>query len=235
MSLFDAVREYSQDIFRNIRGIKVSQDLFDDLSDDPANWEAANTIESHTHPVLTNQSLIQRAFDYSKNDFIDYPFEKITSSRYSDGAIACWYGSETLKTTIYETRYHFMQEIKDSWEIFQTQDTVIIDRRVAKIYCQGLGLDLTGKKEEFPWLIDPNNYTQCQETGRRVAHEGHPLLIVPSARDPEGINLVVFNPALLSNPREYCRLKYIFDTKKKKIQCLRGEEEIILEQSSMNI
>ncbi|WP_392538809.1 RES family NAD+ phosphorylase [Legionella sp. 227] len=235
MSLFDTVREYSQDIFRNIRGIKVSQDLFDDLSDDPLNWEAANTIESHTHPVLTHQSLIQRAFDYSKNDFIDYPFENITSSRYSDGSMACWYGSETLNTTIYETRYHFVQEIKDSWDIFQNQETVIIDRRVAKIYCQGLGLDLTEKKEEFPWLIDPNNYTPCQEIGRRVAQEGHPLLIVPSARQPQGVNLVVFNPNVLSNPREFCRLQYVFDVKQRKIQCIRGENEVVLEQSEVEI
>ncbi|QMT59056.1 MULTISPECIES: RES family NAD+ phosphorylase [unclassified Legionella] len=235
MSLFDTVRDYSQDVFRNIRGIKVSQDLFDDLSDDPVNWDAANTIESYTHPDLTHQSLIQRAFDYSKNDFIDYPFEKITSSRYSDGTIACWYGSETLKTTVYETNYHFIQEIKDSWEIFQTQDMIIIDRRVAKVYCQGLGLDLTGKKEEFPWLVDSDNYTQCQETGRRVAQEGHPLLIVPSARHVQGINLVVFNPNLLSNPREYCRLQYVFDVKKRTIQCIRGEEDIILKQSEVEI
>lgn len=235
MSLFDSVREYSQDIFRNIRGIKISQDLFDDLSADPINWEAANTIESHTHPALINQALIQRAFDYSKNDFIDYPFEHITSSRYSDGSIACWYGSETLETTIYETRHHFIQEIKDSWDIFQTQPTVQIDRRVAKIYCQGLGLDLSGKKEEFPWLVDPVNYIQSQEIGRRVASEGHPLLIVPSARHQQGINLVIFNPNLLSNPREYCRLHYNFDVKKKKIQCIRGEKEIFFEQSGIDI
>ncbi|MCW8386996.1 RES family NAD+ phosphorylase [Fluoribacter dumoffii] len=229
------VREYSQDIYRNIRGIKVSQDLFDDLSEDPVNWAAANELESHTHPALINQSLIQRAFDYSKNDFIDYPFENITSSRYSDGSIACWYGSETLKTTIYETRYHFIQEIKDSWDIFQTQDRIIIDRRVGKIYCEGLGLDLTDKKEEYPWLVDPDNYTKCQETGRRVAHEGHPLLIVPSARHAEGINLVVFNPNLLSNAREYCKLHYVFDVKKKKIQCFRGENEEVLKPSTIDM
>ena len=38
MSLFDSVKEYADDVFRNIRGIKISQDLFDDLSNDPLNW-----------------------------------------------------------------------------------------------------------------------------------------------------------------------------------------------------
>lgn len=227
MSLFDTVKECSVDIFRNIRGIKVSQDLFDDLSDDPLNWHAANTLESTTHPVITGQPLIQRPFDYSKNDFIDYPFEYITHSRYSDGSIACWYGSETLETTVYETRYHFIQEINDSWEVFQTQKEVIIDRRVAKIYCQGLGFDLTNKKEEFPWLVDPMNYRQCQEIGRRVANEGHPLLIAPSARHEGGINFVAFNRNVLSNPREFCRLQYIFNVKEKSIKQFRGEKEYL--------
>lgn len=228
MSLFDTVKEYAQDVFRNIRGIKVSQDLFDDLSDDPLNWDAANNLESVTHAEITSQPLIQRAFDYSKNEFIDYPFENITRSRYSDGSVACWYGSKILETTIYETRYHFIQEIKDSWDVFQSQKIIKIDRRVAKIYCQGLGLDLTNKDDEFPWLVDPVNYTQCQEIGRRVAGEGHPLLIVPSARHKDGSNMVVFNRNILSHPREHCRLQYVFDINKKTIRHFRGEEEIFL-------
>ena len=107
MTLFDRAIDYSQDLFRNIRGIKELQHLFDDLSDDPADWDAANTIDIYTPPLLVNAPLIQRAFDYSKNDFIDYPFENITASRYSDGRIACWYGGETLETTIYKTRKKF--------------------------------------------------------------------------------------------------------------------------------
>lgn len=232
MLLFDTVRDYSQDVFRNIRSIKKSQDLFDDLSDDPRNWDAANALESHTHPPLTKQNLIQRGFDYSKNDFIDYPFTHITCSRYSDGAIACWYGCEELITTIYETQYHFIQEIKDAWEVFQSQKTVTVDRKVAKIYCEGLGIDLSAKREEFPWLVDPEDYQSCQEVGRRVAQEGHPLLITPSARHDQGINLVIFNARLLSNPREFCRLQYVVDIEKKSIKCYRGNE-LIQEQNSL--
>lgn len=235
VSLFDRASDYSNDVFRNIRGIKVSQDLFDDLSDDPLNWEAANSIDIYTHPSILNAPLIQRAFDYSKNDFIDYPFENITASRYSDGSIACWYGSELLETTIYETRYHFIQEIQSSWEVFHAQKIIKIDRRVAKIYCNGLAFDLTSKIEEFPWLVDPVNYTKCQEIGRRVAKEGHPLLKVPSARHKKGINLVAFNPTVLSNQREYCKLHYVFDVTARQINVFRGDKELIIEPSLIDV
>ncbi|MBA2653211.1 MAG: RES family NAD+ phosphorylase [Tatlockia sp.] len=236
MPLFDRAIDYSKDAFRNIRGIKASTDLFDDLSEDPLNWEAANTIDIYTHPILTNTPIIQRSFDYSKNDFIDYPFENITASRYSDGSIACWYGSETLETTIYETKFHFIQEIRDAWEVFHSQKTVIIDRRVAKVNCRGLAFDLSRKVSEFAWLIDPVNYTRCQEIGSRVAKEGHPLLVVPSARQKGGTNVVAFTPKILSNSREYCTLQYVLDLNEKQIKIFKGEEEeLIIESGFVDI
>lgn len=222
MSLFNRAIDYSKDIFRNIRGIHKSQCLFDDLSDDPLNWEAANSIDIYTHPTIAGQPLIQRAFDYSKNDFIDYPFDNITASRYSDGSVACWYGSELLETTILETTYHFIQEIKSAWDIFYAQKLIKIDRRVANVYCHGLAFDLTSKSKAFPWLIDSSNYANCQEIGKRVSIEGHPLLRVPSARHIEGCNLVAFNPAVLSNVRDFCTLQYVFDITARQIKIYRG-------------
>lgn len=224
IALFDRAVDYSKDVFRNIRGIKISQDLFDDLSDDPLNWDAANAIDIYTHPLLTHAPLIQRAFDYSKNDFIDYPFENITVSRYSDGSKPCWYGSETLNTTIYETRYHFVQEILNTPDVFSTQKTVTIDRRIALVNCYGLAFDLSHKALAFPWLIDSVNYTKCQEIGNRVAEEGHALLVVPSARQVDGINVVVFNQKVLSNVRDYCHLQYIHDLHTGHTTIYRGAE-----------
>ncbi|WP_244946873.1 RES family NAD+ phosphorylase [Legionella israelensis] len=226
MSLFDCSMDYARDVFRNIRGIKKSQDLFDDLSNDPMDWEAANSLEIYTHPPLQNAQIIQRAFDYSKNDFIDYPFEHITQSRYSDGSIAVWYGSETMETSIYETAFHFMKEIMDAPDAFSEESFIQIDRRIAKVNCCGLAFDLSPKADEFPWLIDPVNYTKCQEIGRRVATEGHPLLRVPSARHDKGINIVVFSQQVLSNPREFCKLQYKFDLTNNNLMVFRNKEQV---------
>ncbi len=234
MTLFDHAVDYSKDVFRNIRGIKAVQHLFDDLSDDPLNWDAANMIDVYTHPLLTNAPLIQRAFDYSKNDFIDYPFENITASRYNDGSIACWYGSETLETTIYETRYHFIQEILNSRDVFSTEKTITIDRRVALVNCHGLAFDLSHKAKEFHWLVDSVNYTRCQEIGRRVAREGHPLLMVPSARQVDGINLVVFNQNVLSDVRDYCNLQYVYDLNTGLTRIYRGRVELKIEPNAVD-
>ena len=231
MTLFDQAIDYSQDVFRNIRGVKESQHLFDDLSDDPEDWDAANTIDVYTHPLLTNAPLIQRAFDYSKNDFIDYPFENITSSRYSDGSVACWYGGETPETTIYETKYHFIQEIHSSRDVIYTQKTITIDRRIAMVNCHGLAFDLSHKAKEFPWLVESVNYTRCQELGRRVAREGHPLLRVPSARQTGGINLVVFKQETLSNVRDYCTMQYVYDLSTKRIRIYRGKDELVMKSN----
>lgn len=231
MALFDCAVDYNKDVFRNIRGIQVSQDLFDDLSDDPSDWEAANRIDIHTHPLLTNTAVIQRAFDYSKNNFIDYPFEHITASRYNDGSIGCWYGSETLETSIYETCYHFIQEIQDAYELFNEHPIITVDRRVALVHCQGLAFDLSHKATEYPWLIDPLDYSQCRNIGQRIANEGHPLLIVPSARHNKGVNVAAFRPDILSNARDYCYLQYVYDLPNQKISAYRGNLELCFEVS----
>ena len=76
-------------------------------------------------------------------------------------------------------------------------------------------------------LVDPLNYTRCQETGRRVAKEGHPLLIVPSARKLGGVNVVVFKEKILSNVRDNCNLQYIYDLHDKIMKIDRGGEELM--------
>lgn len=227
MSLFNSSLDYVKDIFRNIRGIKESQDLFDDLSSDPRDWEAAIRLEMETHPPLHQEQMIQRAFDYSKNDFIDYPFQHITSSRYSDGSFPLWYGSETLETSIHETLHHFLKEIEDAPAAFTDINIIRTDRRVGMIHCAGIALDLVDKLHEYSWLTHPEDYTPCQQIGKRIAEEGHPLLRVPSARHAAGINLVVFHAGILSNPKPYCGLTYVYDLQGGESSVYRGERLLL--------
>ncbi|WP_419418421.1 RES family NAD+ phosphorylase [Legionella sp. D16C41] len=227
MSLFETIIDYSEDVFRNIPSVRPSQDLFDDLSDDADNWAAANNLEAVTRMPLENNQLIQRGFEYSENPFIDYPFENLTISRFSNGQNPCLYASETLETTIHETVYHFSKNIADSLEAFSGEKQILADRRVAKIACIGIAIDLSAKTEEYPWLLDPINYDRCQEVGRRIAKEGHPLLRVRSARQLEGINIVAFKSNILSNVREHCFLRYCLNLETMKVIVTRGEEIII--------
>ena len=43
-----------QNIVRNIVSLRVSEDLFNDLSDDPEAWQAAQLLEMETKPQLFN-------------------------------------------------------------------------------------------------------------------------------------------------------------------------------------
>ena len=65
MPLFEIINEYTQDVFRNIPSVRPTQDLFDDLSHDQENWDAANQLEIETHTSIENNQLIQRGFEES--------------------------------------------------------------------------------------------------------------------------------------------------------------------------
>ena len=47
-----ALTEVNHDVMRNITSIRVSQDLFDDLSDTPDDWTLAQAIEAEIKPPL---------------------------------------------------------------------------------------------------------------------------------------------------------------------------------------
>ncbi|MDX2346691.1 MAG: RES family NAD+ phosphorylase [Legionella sp.] len=227
MHLFEVISDYENDVFRNIPSIKPAQDLFYDLSHDKKDWAAANILETETHSLVENNQLIQRGFEYSENLFIDYPFENLTVSRFGDGSIPCWYASETLQTTIYETTYHFVQGVNDSIDAFMDEKIVKADRRVAKTACMGLAIDLSTKTEEFPWLVDSTHYSSCQEVGKKIAKEGHPLLRVKSARYSKGINVVAFNSSVLSNVRDYCFLSYSLNLENMEVTVSRGKKMVM--------
>src|SRR5687768_17412866 len=91
------------DLLRNIVSLRVSENLFDDLIDDPAAWATAQQLELETKPhFFTNQiPVINRPFEEAEwNEAIQYPFKNSSQSRYSDGTFGVWYGGDTLETTV---------------------------------------------------------------------------------------------------------------------------------------
>jgi hypothetical protein len=52
------------------------------------------------------------------------------------------------------------------------------------------------------------DYTYSQSVGARIHREGHPGLLTPTVRYPGGESYVIFNPAVLSNPRHNSQLAY---------------------------
>ena len=200
------------DLVRNIKSLRTSQDLFDDLADDESESQVAHLLRNTVHPPgYRRPTVIARPFDLAAySNAIRYPFVVWTQSRYSNGTFGVWYGADTLETSVHETVYHWVKWLNDltySEEFAKPGDPVTGERRVYRVRCDALLLDLRPKVVEFPQLVDPDKYDFTQQLGLRLHREGHPGLLVRSARC-HGDIAAVFREPVLSNPRDYCFLTY---------------------------
>ncbi len=221
--LFEHNRDVDQPVVRNIVTLRESQDLFDDLTDTPEEQEVLIAAEMRIKSIA-EPGIIARGFHYSTA--IEYPFktEPFMASRYGDGTYPVWYGSLDLDTTMHETAWHMRNELLC---IEGLEQTVVRERSIYHIECRALLIDLSAKASEYPGLID-NDYAFSQQVGRRVQVEGHPGLLAPSARSPEGINTVIFRENVLSNPQLQCYLTYFFDPAQSQMRIERTPGKTLL-------
>jgi hypothetical protein len=198
-----------QDVARNIVSLSESQDLFDDLTEDPAGWLLAQRVEDEVKPppYRSRTPLIDRPFEDAQwFNAIAWPFKNWQASRFSDGTYGVWYGSDSVETTVYESVYHWYKGLLCDAG-FDRQE-VIAERKVYWVACGAALLDLRAASNEYPDLLHPSDYSFCQSVGVRIHREGHPGLLTPSVRRSAGENVVVFNPGVLSNPRLNGQLTY---------------------------
>ena len=201
--------DVQQDVARNIVSLRESQDLFDDLTDDPAEWRLAQKVEDDVKPPPygSHRPIIDRPFEDAQwFNAIGWPFKNWQASRFSDGSFGAWYGSESVETTVYESAYHWCRGLLRDAGFEQL--TVIAERKVYWVACSAALLDFRPLVAQEPGLLHPADYSFCQSVGARLHREGHPGLLTPSVRRPAGENQVIFNPAVLSNPRHHCHLTY---------------------------
>lgn len=206
-----ALSDTHGDTHRNIVSLRESQDLYDDLTSSPAGWQAASDMELATKPLTyrSGQPIIDRPFEEAAYDeAIDYPFKTWSKTRYSDGSFGVWYGADSLETSIYETAHHWRYKLLEDTD-WQSLDGVVIERKIYLVRCDAALLDFRPKLDAFPGLIDPapSGYYLTQQVGTRIHHDGHPGLISRSARCAGDV-YAIFNPQVLSNPRQVCYLTY---------------------------
>ena len=212
-TLFAHIRlaDIHQDVARNIVSLRESQNLFDDLTDDPAEWLLAQKVEDEVKPppYASHKPIIDRPFEDAQwFNAIQWPFKHWQASRFSDGSFGVWYGSESVETTVYESAYHWYRGLLSDAGFEQM--AVIAERKVYWVACNAALLDFrqVTDNDRQPDLLHPSDYTFCQAVGSRIHREGHPGLLTLSVRRPAGENLAIFNPAVLSNPRHHCQLSY---------------------------
>jgi RES domain-containing protein len=213
--LISEVEDFHGDLVRNIQTIRVSQDLFDDLSDDPAERAVAVAAEGAGR-IASSSPLITRPFDYGS--VVTYPFVEFNghATRFSDGlAYGVWYGSLELETTVYETVHHRHRFLQDA---FAGEDRVIAgERRVFEVRCDAILIDLRGRERKEKRLTDRASYAFTQPLGRYLHDQGTNGLLVRSARDVRpkgGVNAALFRAQPLSNVRDLCHLTYLMNPAK---------------------
>jgi hypothetical protein len=203
--LFSANVDFHDDLVRNIPGIRRSQNLFDDLSPDPADWDIAIAAEG-AERIPTEAALISRPFDYGS--VISYTFDSAhwQATRFSDGtSYGLWYGSTEIETTVFETAWHWYRFVRDS---FAGEDREIVsERRLFDVRCDALLVDLRGKAAAYPDLVSRTSYAFTHQVGRYADEQGLNGLLARSARC-DGANAVVFRPERLSNVRDRAFLTY---------------------------
>lgn len=201
--LIREVVPFDGDLVRNIKGLRVSQDLFDDLARDAADRDVAIAAESATR-LPSPAPLISRPFDYGS--VVTYPFvpHNWQATRYSDGlAYGVWYGALELDTTVYETAYHWHRFVMDS---FGALDRAIAgERRVFTVRCNAILIDLRAAAE--PRLTDRRDYTFTWQVGRFLWERSQSGLLARSAR-AAGTSAAIFRPEVLSDVRDICYLTY---------------------------
>ena len=210
-SLFGSLtlNDFHADLVRNIVSIRVSQDLYDDLSSDSDHQASAIELERTTKPApfASSQPVIDRPFEDARwNDAINYPFRHWMRSRYSDGTFGVWYGADSIETSIHETVHHWRYGLLRDAGF--NQSGIVIERKIYHVRCDATLIDLRKKVATFPALISPDDYSLTHQVGARLHREGHPGLITKSARFPAGDVGAILNPKVLSNPRMSCFLTY---------------------------
>jgi len=207
-NLLREVADYHGDLVRNIQTIRVSQDLFDDLSPDRGDQAVAIAAEAAGR-IPSDAPLITRAFDYGT--VITFPFANFNGqgTRFSDGLrYGVWYGSLELETTVYETAYHRHRFLMDSFPSLNRD--IRLERRVFQVGCEAIVIDLRGKEAAEPRLVDRASYAYTQPLGAYLQAQGTNGLLVKSARC-EGMNAAIFRPAVLSRVRDLCHLTYLMN------------------------
>jgi hypothetical protein len=210
-SLFSKVSltDVHRDVLRNIVSIRASQDLFDDLSENPDDWVRAQRIEAEVKPppYQSRTPIIHRPFEDGKwFNAIAWPFKHWQASRFSDGSFGVWYGCDLVATSVYETAYHWFSGLLGDAG-FDTE-RVIAERKLYSVACDAALLDLRPLIAKYGALIQKTDYSYSKSVGARLHREGHPGLITASVRHASGHNYAVLNPDVLSNPRDHCQLTY---------------------------
>lgn len=216
--------DLNQDVIRNIVNILAISSAFNDLADD-MNDDAIKIVNDAmmlaTHTDSTHHNL---HFHYTTA--IDYPFsaDNFMASRYSDGTFPAWYGAIDKITSIYETAWHMYRRemlVEGSEQV----NHIICERLVYDVHCEAMLIDLTNQHDKVDQLTR-DGYQYTQSVGKKLHQQGFSGLMAPSARYIKGVNVNIFKPDVLRQPRINCTLVYQLFPKQKTVDVYQKGKKI---------
>jgi hypothetical protein len=204
------------DWLRNIVSLRKTIDLFADLVTHPGDTRVLIEHELATKPTRGSVPIINRPFEEAAlydpiQAAIEWPFEHPCRTRYSNGSFGVWYGARTLETSIRETVHHFRRDTLASEIASQSRAPIYQERRVHRVHCSAMLVDLRCLCATEPRLLDPEDYAYCQSLGLQFRQAALPGVQSLSARDAGGEVAGVFLREALTDPRDVCYLTYILE------------------------
>ncbi|HEX3845308.1 MAG TPA: RES family NAD+ phosphorylase [Steroidobacteraceae bacterium] len=209
---------YDDNLVRNIKSIRLSQDLYDDLAESPEDTRIAVAAEGRLR-VPSGNPFVTRPFDYGT--VITYSFDSAhwQESRFSNARqYGAWYGALDVRTSVFETVYHWHRFLMDSFG--DVKEDIIGERRVFDVRCDAMLVDLRGCETQTPRLTDRKSYAFTQALGRYLVEQQQNGVLFPSARC-DGINVAVFTAARLSSVHDKTYLTYRYGPKSGRVKVER--------------
>lgn len=188
--------------------------LFEDLANDPADWELLSRLEMKTSPRVRDEmgdlSLVPLARRVSGPgaSFAMAPFCHVSvdrPGRFHDGTFGAWYCGDRFEVALMETVYHAETFFRRTAEpAAETQ------RRELVCGIDGVLHDLRGP--DFGCYLAPDDYSASQALARRLRAADADGIVYPSVRWPAGQAVAAFWPNVLQLPvRQGRHLLYRWD------------------------
>jgi hypothetical protein len=188
-----------------------SINLFEDLTNDPAEWELLAEIEAAVNPRVRDDlgeiRLVSPEMRVAST-IVMAPFIHLNplGSRFSDGGYGVYYAGDRLETAIRETVYHL--EVRLGAGHAAPDD---LDQRGYVGEIEGDFIDLTRNPNEAAPLLHPTDYGASRRFGAEARKAGRDGIHYESVRHPAGRALAVFVPPRVSPPRQERHLRYDWD------------------------
>lgn len=184
--------------------------LFERLTDDPAEWELLAEIESLTNPRVRDElgeiHLVppEERVSGPGASWVMAAFTHVNprGSRFSDGSYGVYYAARELETAIAETTFHMGRFYAQTADPPHAEDMRVLTGRIdARLH------DLRGDAPAWRSCLDPEDYT----ASRALRAAGSNGLAYPSVRRRAGACVGAFRPKAVGLPVQDRHLQYYWD------------------------